>query len=121
MLEALSLASLIDLCLAVLQTLHSRLPGVQIHLRKRPDAGQVDGRCVEVSMNCSASGFVQRLMEFSGRGFMWFFTGRTLAVEDKDVPLISPDFDWHIGLALGQLATTLGKRIAARIHVTDST
>lgn len=38
----------------------------------------------------------------------WFFTGRTLAVEDKDVPLISPDFDWHIGLALGQLATSLG-------------
>lgn len=50
----------------------------------------------------------------------WFFTGRTLAVEDIDVPLISPDFDWHIGLALGQLATSLGKRMAARNHVIDS-
>lgn len=81
-------------------------------------------------MNCSASEFVQRRMEFSGRGFIyghWRVRGSLLeelwrySVEDGDVPLISPDFDWHTGLALGQLATSLGKSIAARIHVTDST
>lgn len=36
-----------------------------------PDTGQGVGRSVEVSMNSSASGFLQRRMEFSGRGYIY--------------------------------------------------
>lgn len=68
-------------------------------------------------MNSSASGFTQRRIKCLGQVFIyvhWRIRDSLMAVWEKDAPLIST------GLVIGQQAPTLGKRIAARIHVTDS-